>query len=846
MIQERAGREHNRAMRPPDHDAIGDAFRRWGYLRADLDPLGRLAPFTHREIERAETADPAAAARWNAIYCGPLAADFMHIPDPERCDWISRRMEAAAEPLAVAAQGEILRRLAQAELLERFLHKRYAGTKRYSLEGAASLIPLLDAALDAASAGGVELALVGMAHRGRLNVMVNVVGTPAEQLFAGFEDVDPRSVLGGGDVKYHLGATGEFRAAGGRTVRMHLVSNPSHLEAVDPVVMGRVRARQERLGADGRRRVLAVTLHGDAAFAGQGIAAETLNMADLPGFRVGGTLHVVVNNLIGFTTAPGSLHSCRFASDLAKRQAIPVFHVNGQDPEAVARAGRLAADYRAAFASDVVVDLICYRRYGHSEVDDPTITQPLLYERIAGLPMLWQDYAGRTGVPAERLAALEEEILDGLQRERDKGRTAEQRPVLRVLPPYWDRYRGGLRDEALEAAAPGTGVPGDRLVAIAQRITSAPEGFSIHPKVRKGLSQRLEMVRGERKVDWGMAEALAFGSLLWEGTPVRLSGEDSRRGTFNQRHAVLIDTKTGAEHVPLSSLREGQARFDVYDSPLSEAAAVGFEYGFSRDMPEALVCWEAQFGDFVNGAQVIIDQFLSSGEDKWGLLSGLVLLLPHGFEGQGAEHSSARLERFLALAAEDNMQVCQPSTAAQYFHLLRRQALRDWRKPLIVMTPKGLLRSEAAASPVEEFGEGAFRPLLADQPGAERLLLCTGKIAHELRAERAKQPGGGALTAIATFEELYPFPGRELADALEANPQLSEIVWIQEEPENMGALRYIRPLLQRAVDKAFGTGARHVRTIKRSASATPATGSTQAHALEQRALLALAFPPVEA
>jgi len=807
------------------HDAA-DPFRRWGYLQADLDPLGRLAPFPHPELD---DAPPEAAARWRPLYCGAIGAEFMHLPYPERCRFVAARMEA---PAPASDPERILRRLAEAELFERFLHARYVGTKRYSLEGAAALLPLLDGLLAGAAEAGVEVVLLAMSHRGRLNVMAHIAGVKPSHLFAGFEDLDPRSILGSGDVKYHLGATGEYTTASGRTIQVHVVSNPSHLEAVDPVILGRTRARQERLGSEGSRRVLAITLHGDAAFAGQGIAAEALNLAGLRGFAVGGSIHVLVNNLIGFTAQPEALHTSRFASDVARRVPIPILHVGGYDPEAAERAGRLAADYRSEFATDVVVDLIGYRRYGHSEVEDPTTTQPLLYRRIAELPMLWQQYGARLGRSPEAMQALEAGIGERLQAELERGRSLERKPTLRTLPPHWDTYVGGAYDPAFEVE---TAVPAARLEEIAGRLTAFPAGFHVHPKVRRLYEQRLEMGAASRPVDWGMAEALAFGSLLWDGMLVRLAGQDSRRGTFNQRHAALFDAESGAEHVPLRHLRPGQGRFDAYDTCLSEAAALGFEYGFSRDYPDALVLWEAQFGDFANGAQVIIDQFLAAGEDKWGLLSGLTVLLPHGYEGQGPEHSSARLERYLELAAEDNLQVCQPTSAAQYFHLLRRQALRRWRKPLIVMTPKGMLRAPAAASPRADLERGSFRPLLVDgdPAAAGRLLLCTGKIALDLLAELDRR--GEASISIARLEQLYPFPEALVSALLDRLPATAEVLWVQEEPANMGALRFVRPLLHRLA------GGRHLTTVKRSASASPATGSAKAHAIEQAALFNLAF-----
>jgi 2-oxoglutarate dehydrogenase E1 component len=803
-----------------------DAFRRWGYLAADLDDLGRLEPVEHPDLRQAEGPD---TERWRRIYCGSIGAEFAHIPDVERSSWVADAMESEPDP---PDRQRLLGRLAAAELFERFMHKRYVGTKRYSLEGSAALLPLLDAVLREAVSHGTNRCMIGMSHRGRLNVLVNVVGRPARELFAHFEDPEPRSVLGSGDVRYHLGATGIYRISSKDSCSVHLVSNPSHLEAVGPVLMGRARAWQERIGPGGRERVLPVCIHGDAAFAGQGIAAETLNLDGLEGYGVGGTVHVVVNNLIGFTTSPRALHASRFASDVARRLNVPIFHVNGEDPEAVVRAGRLASAYRTRFGTDVVVDLIGYRRYGHSEVDDPTTTHPLLYRRIAERPMLWRTYGERIEIGTSELEQIEEQIVEDLRWELDAGRSGRNVRVFHDLPPHWEPYRGGTWDRSLEA---DTAVDRNVLREIADGIASAPDGFSVHPKVAKGLDQRREMGRGDRRVDWGMAEALAFGSLLREGVRVRLTGQDTRRGTFNHRHSVLIDTESAEEYCPLQHVHPEQAPFAVHDSVLSEASVVGFEYGFSRDYPDALVCWEAQFGDFANNAQVIFDQFVSAGEDKWRLLSGLVLLLPHGYEGQGPEHSSARLERFLQLAAEDNIQVCQPSCACQYFHLLRRQALRTWRKPLVVMTPKGLLRSPKASSSLERLASGRFRPVLTDESaaGAERVLVCSGKIAHELMDERSKRDEESRI-AVVRLEQLYPFPDLELRDALAPHPE-AEVVWVQEEPGNMGALSFMRRRLEAMI------GERYVKTVKRSDSASPATGSVKAHKLEQDALMNLAF-----
>ena len=813
------------------HDPLSVAYRRWGHLHATIDPLGRMERAIHPDVEDLlDTAGPGQRERLERAYASSIGAEFMHISDRERAVWIAHALED--DEVEALDRDRMLRRLMEAELFERFLHRRYVGSKRYSLEGAAGLIPMLDTILDGAAAARAELALLGMSHRGRLTVMVETVGVPHASLFAGLEDVDPRSTLGSGDVKYHMGATGVHRRPEGGEVRVHLASNPSHLEAVNPVLAGRARARQTRLGEHGPAQVVPICLHGDAAFAGQGITSETLNMAALPGYDVGGTLHVIVNNLIGFTAEPVSLHSSRYASDAAKRLEIPILHVNGEDLSAIERAGRIAFEYRQRFGDDVLIDLIGYRRYGHSEVEDPTTTSPMLYETIGQRGLLYEQVAEQWGVPGETLDAMRKEIEQRYSAALDEGRSAERRPVFSQMPYYWDDYAGGQYDPDDEVT---TAVDADTLDAVADALGSTPDGFTIHRKVEKFVSQRVAMVRGEAPLDYGTAEACAFGALLREGRLVRLSGQDSRRGTFNHRNAALLDAETGRPHVPLTSLASGDARFEIIDSPLSEAAVLGFEYGFSRDYPDGLVAWEAQFGDFANGGQIIIDQFLAAGEDKWSLLSGLVLLLPHGYEGQGPEHSSARLERFLQLASEHNIQIVQPSTAAQYFHLLRRQALRRWRKPLVVFTPKGMLRSKASSSPREELIEGSFRSVLSDAvtDDVERVLLCSGKIVHELRAEREKR--GADDTAIVCIEQLYPFPEQQIQAALRAWPRARQVVWVQEEPANMGALAFVRPEIQRLA------GGRHVTTVKRSASASPATGSNKAHRMEQEALIRLAF-----
>jgi 2-oxoglutarate dehydrogenase E1 component len=808
-----------------DRERAWDAFRRWGYLDANLNPFGGPIDGGYPDLREITPEDAANDAR--RIYCGSIGAEFMHLPQQDRREWIQEQMEQA--PAQKVDRRWLAERLLQADLFEQILQTRYLGTKRYSGEGATAVVPLLDTVLETAAGLGANSSVLAMSHRGRLTIMSLIVGVPPENVFAGFEDVDPRSVLGGGDVKYHQGATGDYQTRSGRTVRMHLVSNPSHLEAVDPVALGRARAKQIHAGPDGEKQVLPIILHGDAAFAGQGIWAETLNFSGLKGYSAGGCVHVIVNNLIGFTTNPWELHTSRFSSDLAKRQPIPIFHVNGEDPEAVLRVARMATEYRYRFASDVVIDLIGYRRHGHSEVDDPTITQPLLYKKINARPPLFESYAGSHKIDTAEIAAAFRAQIDAAY---DQAAGMQKSPVLRILPSYWDKYFGGRYRPEYEVR---TAVAEDTLRRLTQGLTTYPEGFSIHPKVKKLLEQREKMGTGKLPLDYGMAEALAFASLLAEGVPVRLSGQDSRRGTFNHRHSVLIDTENEQEYVPLSHVAPQQAWFEAYNSILSEAAVLGFEYGFSRDYPDGLVLWEAQFGDFANGAQVIIDQFIVAGEDKWGLLSGLVMLLPHGYEGQGPEHSSGRIERYLQLAAKDNIQVCQPSTAGQYFHLLRRQALRGWRKPLIVFTPKGMLRHPDAASPLRELSSGKFQTVIQDSEvtSGERIILCTGKIGHELRRERKRR--GDTKTAIIFLEQLHPLPEAELEAALTQHANAREFLWVQEEPANMGALNHLAPQLERL------TRGGPLRSVKRSPSSSPSTGSHAAHEMEQKTLLELAF-----
>jgi 2-oxoglutarate dehydrogenase E1 component len=823
-----------------ERERVFGLFRQFGYLEAELNPLGLLPPQPHPDLQ----IDNEWAREARRIYCGSVGVEFMHIADPERRRWIQQQIESGIEAAPVAVdidinQDRALDLLVRADLFEQTLQQRYLGNKRFSLEGNTSLLPAMDAVLDVAGEHGAVELVMGMSHRGRLNVIIHLARRPPEQVFAEFEDVDPRSVLGSGDVKYHMGATGEYITRSGKKIHIHLASNPSHLEAVDPVTVGRTRAKQDRAGEGGKAKYLPLLVHGDAAFAGQGITAETLNYADLGGYTVGGTIHVIVNNLIGFTTNARDEHSSRFSAQLARRQAIPIFHVNGEDVDAVMRIARIATEYRYKFSTDVVVDLIGYRRHGHSEVDDPTVTQPLMYKAIKAHPPLYQIYAKQIGIEniAERVGAVKSEY----EAAQKSATQFTKKQLMRDLPNYWDDYFGGRYKAEFEQP---TGIAREELAELTERLTTYPEGFHIHPKVKKLLEQRVEMGTGKKPLDYGMAEALAFASLVKprlgkQGIPVRLSGQDSRRATFNQRHSVLLDIEDETEYVPLRHIAPGQAACDIYNSTLSEAGVMGFEYGYSRDYPEALVLWEAQFGDFANVAQAVIDQFVCAGEDKWNLLSGLVLLLPHGYEGQGPEHSSARIERFLQLAARDNIQICQPSNAGQYFHLLRRQALRKWRKPLIVFTPKSMLRHPDALSPLEDLTHQQFLPVIPDTEAqdAKRILICTGKIGHELRTERQKRHDRS--TAIIFLEQMYPFPEAELTAELERHGTARDIVWVQEEPSNMGALFYMLPRLRHIAND------RPVHSVKRSGSASPATGSAKAHDVEQKTLLALAFTKLD-
>jgi 2-oxoglutarate dehydrogenase E1 component len=817
----------------PAHYGLGADDLERSFIAGDL-PGGPLQPLA--QILR----------RLRATYCRSVGVEFTHVQDPGRKGWIQRRMEESENQSALSAEDRlrILEKLAAAELFERFLHTRFMGQKRFSLEGAESLIPLLDTLVEEAARHGAREVVLGMAHRGRLNVLSNVLGKSLESIFCEFEDVElSASPFGSGDVKYHKGYSSDRATRAGGSIHLSLTANPSHLEAVDPVVLGRTRAKQTRMGDARRQWVIPVLIHGDAAFAGQGMVAETLNLCHLEGYSTGGTVHVVVNNQIGFTTTPQEARSTLYCTDVAKMIQAPIFHVNGDDPEAVVHCVKVALLYRQRFATDVVIDMVCYRRHGHNEGDEPAFTQPLLYEKIRATKPVRERYTEallQQGLLQQAdvghiEADLQSQLTSALQQIKTRVPDPDEPYDPRGPWTPYARTRG-------ESDDPETGVPIERLAQIAERIGAAPPGFEVHPKLQRLIERRGKAVAEGAPLDWAIAEALAFGSLLVEGTPVRLSGQDSSRGTFNQRHAVLVDQRTGEESAPLQYLAETQARFDVYDSQLSEAAVLGFEYGYSLADPTTLTLWEAQFGDFANGAQVIIDQFIAAAHAKWQRMSGLVLLLPHGYEGQGPEHSSARVERFLQLCAEDNLQIANCSVPAQYFHLLRRQMRRRFRAPLVVFTPKSLLRDPRAASPVEALTSGRFAEVLDDPTrpspeGVRRVLLCTGKVYYDLAARQAERRSDTALVRV---EQLYPWPDAALAEAIRRYPQTARVGWVQEEPANMGAWTFVRERIQDALPpgtELFYAG--------RPASASPAVGSGRLHRAEQAALVAAAFAGLE-
>ena len=791
-------------------------------------------------------------------YCRTVGIEYMHIQDPDQRRWIQDKCEVVHEKPTRDEQMRILRRLNAAEAFETFLQTKFVGQKRFSLEGGESAIALLDRILSCAADASLDEVCIGMPHRGRLNVLANIAGKAPAQIFREFEGkADPRSVQGSGDVKYHLGTEGTFTAEGGASTKVYLAANPSHLEAVNPVLEGIVRAKQDRLNLGGDAfTVLPILMHGDAAFAGQGVVAETLQQSELRGYRTGGTIHVIVNNQVGFTTAPSSSRSSVYSTDVARMIQAPIFHVNGDDPEACVRVAELAFEFRQTFKKDVVVDMVCYRRRGHNEGDDPSMTQPLMYALIEAKRSVRKLYTesliGRGDISVEDAEAALRDYQQQLERVFLETREAQATPAASPTA-YVDSSsdvagHGGLEKPTAQAlddvARPRdwrqTAISTETMHALGDAWIRTPEGFTVHPKLKALMDRRAAMVR-EGGIDWGMGELLAFGSLLLEGTPVRLAGQDSQRGTFVQRHAVLIDKVTGKEWTPLHHLREDQAKFWVYNSLLSEYAAMGFEYGYSVERPDALVLWEAQFGDFADGAQTIVDEFISSSEQKWAQRSSVVLLLPHGYEGQGPDHSSARIERYLQLFAEDNMTVAYPSTPASHFHLLRRQAYARPRRPLIVFAPKSMLRLKAASSMPEDFTTGTFRPVLPDTRQLDggvvtRVILASGKVVWELEAEREKR--GDSATAILRVEQLAPIPAAEIAQALHGYPN-AELVWVQDEPKNQGAWPFMALNLPEQLAE-LGEH-RGLRVVCRKASASPATGSHKKHELEQAALLEAAF-----
>ncbi len=840
------------------------AYRVRGHLLANLDPLGIETRDYHPELDYKsygfsdadlgreifinnvlglEVATLAQIMeRVRATYCDKIGVEYMHIQDPEQKAWIQERIEAIHNRTEFTKEGKraILDRLIEAEGFERFLDKKYTGTKRFGLDGGEALVPALEQIIKRGGQLGVEEIIIGMPHRGRLNVLANMMGKPYQAIFAEFQGhaANPEDVQGSGDVKYHLGTSSD-REFDGKIVHLSLTANPSHLEAVNPVALGKVRAKQTQRGEKGSEQVMCLLMHGDAAFAGQGLVAESLDLSELKGYRTGGTIHVVVNNQIGFTTKPVYSRSGPYCSEVAKIIQAPVFHVNGDDPEAVVHIARIATEFRQRFKKDAVIDMFCYRRHGHNEGDEPAFTQPLMYKRIAQQPSTRQIYAQKLvdeGLLSE--AEVEAMLTDFHARLDVDFQAAES-----YKPNKADWLEGswtGMEAARGEERRGQTAVPIKTLKEIGHRLTEIPDGFTANRKILRQLKAKREAIETGEPIDWATAEALAFGTLLAEGTPVRLSGQDSGRGTFSHRHAVLVDQENEDRHIPLATLSPDQAMFEIIDSPLSEAGVLGFEYGYTLAEPHALVLWEAQFGDFANGAQVIIDQFISSGESKWLRMSGLVLLLPHGYEGQGPEHSSARLERYLQLCAEDNMQVVNCTSPANYFHALRRQVRRSFRKPLIVMTPKSLLRHRSAVSKLSEMGGGtSFHRVLWDDNAElvdariKRVVLCSGKVYYDLFEERATR--GQDDVYLMRVEQLYPFPLKALSNELSRFPK-AEIVWCQEEPHNMGAWTFAAPRIEEVLEKI---GAKHKRPVYagRPEAASPATGLFARHVKEQKALV---------
>jgi 2-oxoglutarate dehydrogenase E1 component len=845
-------------------DMLVRNYRVLGHNLAQIDPLRQSRPvpkeltpefygFTERELDLSISTRMIGGPnvltirelvqRMQNTYCRSIGVQFTHINDMSVREWIQYRLEQTENRTILTRdeQLRILQKLTSAILFESFIHNKFRGHKRFSLEGAETLIPLLDLAVEKASECGQELIILAMAHRGRLNVLSNIMGKKPREIFREFLDIDPHLHSGRGDVKYHLGYSYNRETLCGRTVHLSLCFNPSHLEFVNPVALGRARARQDRVEDFDRERTTTILVHGDASFAGEGIVQESLNLSELPGYCTGGTIHVIVNNQIGFTTSPAEGRSSLYATDVAKMLQIPIFHVNGEDPEAVTQAVRMAIDFKAEFKRDAVIDMYCYRRLGHNEFDEPSYTQPMMYKAIKSRSSVRATYLKQLlnlgEIDREEAEQIEQHTHDYFEDELQAANSPDYEHPETSMQGMWSAYSGGPEGIAEE---PTTGVDREQLTLLTHRMCTLPEAFTPHPKLESMvLKARREMADGKRPFDWGTAELLSFATIAAEGYPIRFSGQDSGRGTFSQRHAILHDYEDGQPFNTLSELVPGQGLVEIINSPLSEAGVVGFEYGFSLDRPDGLVVWEAQFGDFSNAAQVIIDQFISSAEDKWGRLSGLVMLLPHGFEGQGPEHSSARLERYLMLAAEDNMQICYPSTAAQHFHLLRRQIKRTWRKPLIVMTPKKLLREQRAMASLDEISQGRFRRVLADEGYAEpqkvgRILLCTGKVYYDL--DHVRKENERRDVAILRVEQLYPLPTAELSEALNGYTEKTPVYWVQEEPRNMGAWPFMKVNYGHRLLDRFP-----FECIARPPSASPATGSFQSHEIEQEKLISDAF-----
>jgi len=836
-------------------------YRVRGHLVAKLDPLGmfehespELSPtlygLSDQDLQRpldSSALENVTGSTLNVIltklqntYCRSIGAQFMHIDNRNIRDWLQRRMETTENRLELShqVQRRIYARLADASIFEEFVRRKFVGAKTFSLEGAETLIPLLDLALEKAGQHQVKEVVMGMAHRGRLNVMANILKKRAMNIFWSFDDPTPELNRGGGDVRYHLGYSSDWETAAGKKIHISLCFNPSHLEYVNTVAMGRCRCKQDHRGDTKRQEVMTFLIHGDASFAGEGVVQETLNLSELDAYRTGGTLHIIINNQVGFTTEPRQGRSSTYATDIAKMLQIPIFHVNGEDPEAVAQVVSVAMDFRKEFHRDVVIDLYAYRRWGHNEGDEPRFTQPRMYANIDRRPSVREQYLNRLmelgEITAEEAEEIGRERTEKLETEFEASKNESFLPDTQTLAANWSEYFGGPEpDDKTD-----TTFDKEHLAKLLDSVTRMPDGFAMNKKLKRPLALRREMAEEKRPLDWASAEAAAFATLMVQGHPIRMTGQDVQRGTFSQRHAVLHSVKTGETYTPLANLSKDQATFELCNSPLSEAGVLGFEYGYSLDQPNGLCVWEAQFGDFWNCAQVIVDQFIASAEDKWNRLSGLVMLLPHGFEGQGPEHCSARLERFLAMSAEHNIQVVQPTTPAQYFHCLRRQVIRKWRKPLIVLTPKSLLRHPLAVSPLEDLSNGGFEKILVDTevklPDAKRLLLCTGKIYYDLLERRSE--GEVSNVAIHRIEQLYPLSHDEVAATIEGLKDGTEIFWVQDEPTNMGAWSYIKLKFGDEFSQKHSFSC-----VSREESASPSTGSMAAHKMEQAELMEAAF-----